>query len=551
MKAVFQKILLVASVALIAATSLKAQDRIISGTVYRDGKPAAGIMVEAHRGGSMMTSFDGKYEVEAHEKTKWLKFTYIDETKKLDDIDEKSGNVFDFAFTGEIPSQKEKGEGEGSENVVLKTAEELIRDQNKDFMNELSLFTEFYKQENFDSALPHWKTLFRKYPKSTKNIYIRGANIYEKRIENADNKEERNEYIDQLMKIYDQRIKYFNQEGYVLGRKATSWLEYKLNAPEPPEGEALKETMKKGYEWLNQSIEKQNSKTELPVFVLLMQTTRSLFKLGELPKEAVVRNYEKCNSCLDNALAESGSNEGELANDVEKVKSYIEKIFGSSGAADCEALVSIYAPQFEENKDDAEFIKNMLRRLGNANCEETPLFSQATERLYELDPSAEAAFNMARRYVEREETEKAKNYYKQAMEQETDEELLVNYYYEYAFFIFAKENALREAREYARKALEINSDHCESLMLIGDIYTAASSSFGEDEFEKSTVFWLAVDYFERARRAGQDCAVDAARKASTYRKYFPNKEEAFFRNIQEGQTYKVGGWINESTKVRF
>lgn len=88
-------------------------------------------------------------------------------------------------------------------------------------------------------------------------------------------------------------------------------------------------------------------------------------------------------------------------------------------------------------------------------------------------------------------------------------------------------------------------------MLIGDIYVAASNSFDGDDFEKASVFWLAVDYFERARRAGQDCAIDASQKVSTYRKYFPNKEEAFFRDVQEGDSYKVGGWINETTTARF
>jgi tetratricopeptide (TPR) repeat protein len=136
------------------------------------------------------------------------------------------------------------------------------------------------------------------------------------------------------------------------------------------------------------------------------------------------------------------------------------------------------------------------------------------------------------------------------MEQETDKELLAKYYYEYALFIYAKENALQEARSYARKALDIKSDYCEALMLIGDIYVAASRSFGEDDFQKSSVFWLAVDYYERAR-SNPDCAVDASKKARDFHKYFPNKEEAFFRGLQEGQTYKVEGWINENTKVRF
>ncbi|MCD6354711.1 MAG: hypothetical protein J7L95_04095, partial [Prolixibacteraceae bacterium] len=209
-----------------------------------------------------------------------------------------------------------------------------------------------------------------------------------------------------------------------------------------------------------------------------------------------------------------------------------------------------YKPQFQEKSEDIDFIKSMLRRLGKANCEESELFSQATEKLYSLEPSAEAAFNMARRYLKKDDTAKAKEYYKQAMEQETDKALLATYYYEYGLFVFIKENAFAEARNYARKTLEIDPDYCEAYMLIGDIYVAASRTFKGDNFEKSTVYWLAVDYYNKARR-NNDCAIDAAQKASNIKKYFPDKEEAFFRSMQEGQTYKVGGWINETTKVRF
>jgi tetratricopeptide (TPR) repeat protein len=544
MKAVFRISLLMASLVLAAVTSIQAQ-RVIKGTVYREGKPAAGVTVEAHRGGTMMTSFDGKYEVEASDKTKWLRFTFINESERLD-ISDKPGDVFDFAFDGKLPGSDE-GKAE-SGDVVLKSAEELIREQDRDFMNELSLYNEFYKQDNVESAMPHWRTVYNKYPKSTLNLYIHGANMYEKLIENASTPEEKSKYIDELMKLYDKRIKYFGEKGYVLGRKATVWLKYKLDNDRNLDNGNLKETLKKGYDWLNESVTERGNETELPVLVLLMQTSRSLFKLGDLPKETVVKNYDTCNSIL-NAIREN-TTEAETIKDVTDVQAYIEDIFGTSGAADCEALVSILTPQYENKKDDVEFIKAMLRRLGNANCDETQLFSEATERLYELEPSAEAAFNMARRYVKRDDVERAKNYYRQAMEQETDNELLAKYYYEYALFVYAKENALQEARSYARRALDIKSDYCEALMLIGDIYVAASRSFGEDDFEKSTVFWIAVDYFERAR-SNPDCAVDASRKANEYSRYFPNKEEAFFRSLQEGQTYKLGGWINENTRVRF
>ena len=545
MKAFFYITLVIAAFTCASLTNLQAQ-RIIKGTVYRNGKPAPGVTVEAHMGGTVMTGFEGKYEVEAGDNSKWLKFKYMNESRKLD-ISDKTGDVFDFAFDGKIPSD-ESAEGI-QDGIILKTHDELLREQDQEYMNESSLYREFYQHKYFELALPYWEKIFTKYPKSFLNLYIHGVNMYENFIKNANSSEERSKFIDELMKIYDKRIKYFNEKGYVLGRKAISYLDYKLNTDNPPEGEEMNETLKKGYVWLKESLELQGEDTELPVIVLLMQTTRSLYKLEEIPKESVVKNYDILNSTL-NIILENSEDE-EFVKKANDAKIYIEDIFGASGAADCEAVVNIYFPQFEEKNNDVDFIKSMLRRLGNADCEETKLFSKATERLYELEPSAEAAFNMARRYVKRDEIQKAKNYYQQAMEQETDKELLAKYYYEYATFIFVKENALREARSYARKALDIDPDMCKALMLIGDIYVAASRSFGEDDFEQATVFWVAVDYFERARRAGQDCAVEASQKASTYRKYFPGKEEAFFRGMQEGKTYKVGGWINETTRIRF
>ncbi len=192
----------------------------------------------------------------------------------------------------------------------------------------------------------------------------------------------------------------------------------------------------------------------------------------------------------------------------------------------------------------------MLRRLAKAGCDDSKLFFDASEKMYQLEPSAEAAFNMARMFVKQNDADKAKNYYKQAMEQETDQELLEDYYYEYALFIYAKENNNQEARNYARKTLAINPNHCKALMLIGDIYASSARSFSSDDFERATVFWVAVDYFTKAR-AGEDCLAEASKKANSYRNYFPNKETAFFQSIKEGDTYRVGGWINETTRVRF
>lgn len=545
MKALSRITLLFATIVLLAISSTMAQ-RVITGTVYMDGEPAAGVTVEAHRGSSMMTSFDGKYKVEADAKSKSLKFTYIDESKKLD-LDENSGDNIDFAFTGKLPSGDEE---DTSGDVILKTWDELVAEQNRDFLGEFSLYDQFVKQDDYLSALPHWKIMYNKYPKSTLNIYIHGSKIYDYLIENAKTDAERDKLLDDYMKMYDKRIKYFNQNGFVLGRKGTSWLEYKLDTTRqtPIEGDKRTEVMKVGYEWLNTSVDEQKNEAELPTLVLLMQTTRSLFKLGELKKETVVTNYDKCNNILSEII--KTNKDAETVKTATELQPYIENLFSTSGAADCDALVNIFTPQFKEKNNDIDFIKSLLRRLRKAKCDQSALVEQATIRLYELEPSAEAAFNMARGYLKKDDMENAKKYYQQAISQETDPLLLASYYYERAYLAFAKDNAYAEARDMARKALSLDPTLCEANMLIGDIYATASRSFNGSNLQKSAIFWVAVDYYNKARN-GEDCNVDAAEKASDYKKYFPNKEDAFMEGLQAGQKYKVEGWINETTTVRF
>ncbi len=549
MKALSRIGFLFALIVLAAINTTMAQ-RIIKGTVYMDGQPAAGVTVEAHKGSTMMTSFDGKYEVTADAKSKYIKYTLMatGESKRFD-LNEQSVDEIDFAFTGALPGTG--GEEEvASGDVVLKTAEELLNEQDKDFMNELSLYSEFYKQEDYKSAFPHWKVLYNKYPKSTSNVYIHGAKMYEWFLDNSKTDEEREKYLNEYLKLADQRIKYFGGEGFVLGRKGIAWIEY--NRAEvrktPLEGDELIKMTKIGHEYLDKSVNLQKEETELPVFLMLMQTTRALFKFNALPKETVVTNYEKCSTYLNQII--SKDTDKERVKNAQEVLAYVESVFSASGAADCEALTNIFKPQFAERGTDIEFIKSMLRQLRRAKCDESDLVEQATIKLYELEPSAEAAFNMAHEYVRKDDVENAKKYYQQAISQETDTKLLASYYYEHGLLLYIKESKYPEAREMARKALSLDPDLCDANMLIGDIYVASAKNFSGTNLEKSAVFWVAVDYYTKARR-GDDCAAEAATKAADYRKYFPNKEDAFMEGLQAGQTYKVEGWINETTTVRF
>ncbi len=541
MKPLFQKtFLLTFTLAVLVSVSAVAQ-RVIKGTVYREGKVAAGVTVEAHKSSdTYMTSFDGKYEIKANEKSKFLKFTFIDDSRKLD-IEGNSSNVIDFSFDGKMPAKG--GVSEGPAGVDLRTSQQLVQAKDRDFMNNLSMYTEFYKQKDYESAAEPWGKVYYKYPKSTLNLYIHGCKMCEQFIENTSDWEQKNAHIDTLMSIYDRRIKYFNQKGFVRGRQGIDFLKYKLDN-QNLDDDQLRSILKKGYGYLEESIKLEKEKTEAAVLVVFMQATKRLFIMGELTKDAVAGNYQTASEIINNYLKDEPDSEK-----FNTAKSVVDRLFQTSGAADCEALIGLYEPQFDEISQDVDELKKMLRILDRQDCTDSELFAKASEGLYDLDPSAEAAFNMARLFVKRDEFEKAKEYYRNAIDSEEDKELLSKYYYELGLFIFAKERNFQQSRNYARKSNE-NFPNGRAYILIGDIYAQYSKNYGESDFEHQSLYWLAVDYYQKAKRIDPDVFATANQKINTYKVYFPDKETMFFQGFQEGQSYKISSWINETTKAR-
>lgn len=541
MKRILLKTITLPAVLVILMTVSSWGQRVITGTVYREGKPAAGVTVEAHKSSeSFMTSFDGKYTINADPKTKYLKFTFIDDGRKFD-IEGKEGDVFDFSFDGIIPVKEEEME----QGAILKTQQELISEGDKTFMTNISMYDQFYRQKDYKSAMAPWRILYRTYPKSTKNIYLHGVSMFENKYEKASSWNEKNFYIDSIMIAYDRRIKFFGEKGFVRGRQGTTYIDLKLRN-ENWNDDQLKDILKKGHGYMEESLKEEGDKTEAPVLVVYLQTTSRLFKLGELPKEKVLENYEKASEIIDKYLVATPNDEKLLAS-----KEAINKIFEVSGAADCEALIKLYEPRFNEIAGNVDALKKVLRMLDKQDCTDGDLFAKASEKLYELEPSAEAAFNMGRLFMKRNEIAKGKDYYLQAIGVEKDALLLSKYYFELGTYTFATEHNYQEATNYLRKAIANDSNNAKAYLVLADVFASYSKYYGEKDIEHTSLFWLAVDYLNKAKKIDPEQASKANEKIAYYAQYFPTKEALFFEGgLQDGQAYRIGSWINETTTVR-
>jgi tetratricopeptide (TPR) repeat protein len=521
---------------LMIGVSAAMAQKAIKGTIYRDGKPAAGVEVTAHKSkDSFFTSFDGKYEISIDAKSKYLKFTFPDIEEKYD-LEGNTKDVIDF-YIGEKPAAS----SEGASGVDMRSQTELIKANDKDFKNNLSMYDQFYKQKDYNSALEPWTYIYNKYPKSSENIYIKGVRIYDGLISKAA-PADKDALFEKMMEIYDNRIKFFGKEGYNKGRKATTYLRYKLETAQTDD--ELKVIYKTGYSWLESALIKEGNKTEAAVLVQLMQATSFLFKVGEFNSDKILVNYEKCSHVIDSNLKESPDNKT-----YQIAQKAVNSIFENSGAADCEALTKLYSAKFEADPNNVDLLKKMIQMLGRENCTEGKLYADGAEKLYSLDPSAAAARAMALLFYRRKDFAKAAEYYQQAIDAETDNEAKATYLFELASLRFGQ-SSFKEARNMAKKSVSLNPNMGKSYILIGKIYAASAKSISEKEFEQRMVYCLAVDYFRKAKSVNPETAVEANTEISRYRQHFPNKENAFFEGFSNGDNYKVGGWINETTKVR-
>jgi len=81
--------------------------------------------------------------------------------------------------------------------------------------------------------------------------------------------------------------------------------------------------------------------------------------------------------------------------------------------------------------------------------------------------------------------------------------------------------------------------------------TYSSACASSDVCKAKAIYWLAVDYYNKAKSVDPSISDKANGKIASYKKYFPTKEDCFFIGVKDGDTVEVGCWIGESTKARF
>ena len=391
----------------------------------------------------------------------------------------------------------------------------------------LSLFREYYKQKNYVDALKPWRWTFNNCPKSSGNIYKNGPKIYKERIKV--DKENKAAYIDTIMMIFDQRIQYFGKEGYVLGLKG-----YELViADKKRSAEALS--------ILDKSITLDGNHADFRAVYGYMKAIVNLEKNGEKTKQDVLEAYARISEVIDYNIV----NESKVTKYFIQYAEKIENLF--TPYANCEDLVTLFSAKFDPATEDVSFLKRVTKVLEKKECTNEQLFFDASSRLYELDPSASSADKMAKMSIAKGKYSDAIEFAAKAIEMEEVENQKAIYYLGLAD-AYRNAGSFLLARNAVYSALELRSGWGEAYLNLGNIYISGAKNCGGD-FEKSTVYWVAVDAFSRAL-SDEDTKARASKSINTYSKYFPTKETCFFNGVEAGKSHTIGCWINKATTAR-
>ncbi|MBN2164727.1 MAG: tetratricopeptide repeat protein [Marinilabiliaceae bacterium] len=405
-----------------------------------------------------------------------------------------------------------------------------------------SLYFESYKNNNYKAAYPYWLQVFNECPLSSSNVYTAGAKMLRSLIEEEQDTVKKEEYYQQLMKVHDQRIKYYGKskkfpESYILGWKAIDILRFKKD--DVP-------SMIEAYEISKKSIASRGVESMEALLNIHISNSIDLYRADKITAEDVVDDYTLVADVYDSKIKAAPENE-----EIQGYVALVEKIVAESGVMSCEKMEEIFGSKFEENKENISWLKRVNRILNQQLCENDLTF-KVSENLHTLEPSSSSARGMAVKCLKSKDYNGAVNYYQEAIELEENSKTKGGFYYELGL-VYMAQTKFPEARNNFKKAAELKTNWGLPYIQIGLVYGYAAPNCGDSDFEHKCANWAAVDKFEYAKKVDPSVTEEANKHIKTFSAFFPNQEELFFNSAKignVGDSYTVGCWINEKTTIR-
>lgn len=430
----------------------------------------------------------------------------------------------------------------------------------------LSIFAEYAKVKNYKAAYQPWLELKKQCPDLNSAIYVLGERMLKSFIKSSDDTAKL-QFQKDLVNLYDEWLQYFpkskrgvSEVGKILAIKAQTMLDYKLasdseivqiyddafkNDPKSfksPKGlynyfklyfkmyksddqdVSLEEVFDK-YEELTEKFEYEMGAYTAKLDLILKKEENSTpLSSREIRNKKVYEvNMVACNTYLNNLNA------------------IIAK------ESTCENLIPLYRKNFDSFKSDSVWLNRAASRMDSKDCSDDPLFVELVEALHELNPSANSAYYLGLLNDKKGDSKLAIEYYNESIDLETDNLKKAKTLYKIALK-FKKSGQFSNSRKYANNALKYQPSLGKAYLLIANLYASSANNCGNSQFEKRSIYWLALKEAKKAASVDASVRKLANKTAASYEGRAPSKTD-IFSEAMGGKTISFNCWIGKSVTV--
>ncbi|WP_298924447.1 hypothetical protein [uncultured Allomuricauda sp.] len=442
--------------------------------------------------------------------------------------------------------------------ILMSMGLSMAQAQNPECMTNLSIYAEHAKVKNYDAAYEPWKMVYESCPDINKANFSYGEKILSHKIKNSSGAD-KDGYIQDLMSLYDNSLKFFPQKfskaGVAIDKALLSY-DNKMASNDQL------------YDMLGTAFQgdKKNFKNPKALYLYFSSLVdlhgagkkdlQEVFDVYDDVTEKVEDENKKLTAIVTKLLPKdslgtlTSKEKRQLRAATTNSKSY-GKIAGSidsklGALADCGNLIPLYQKSYEAKKGDVKWVKRAVGRMFSKDCTDDPLFSTMVELQAELDPSADVYVYLGTLKTKSGDSKGAIADFNKAVELEADSYRKSNILYKIATTV--RRSSKSQARSYALKAIDANSSNGKAYLLIANLYAGSANACGTTAFEKRAIYWKAADMARKAGRVDPSLSGRANQSAASYAAKAPTKE-MIFSAAMAGKTVTFKCWVGGSVKV--
>ncbi|PHI21001.1 hypothetical protein CEQ90_04760 [Lewinellaceae bacterium SD302] len=408
------------------------------------------------------------------------------------------------------------------------------------------IYRQMMKTKDYAEAFPRWKNVYENAPAADgkrNTVYLDGVTLYQDLATRFPDRA--NGIGDTIQLLYAQARECYPDDGFTAAMQGfDGYYKYPENT-----------THREVFDLFRESIDKDGDELEYFIINPMSSLLVEMHDTGYIDDTEARALTTILLKRLETGLAEC---QGSGCDPWQAIEAYaparLEYFETVRDFYDCQHYVDKYMPEFRDNPTDCDVIRTTGTLLRWGNCgtdspeyqEVQAAFDASCKVVYEPGPARQGYT-----CLENNDYGCAIEKFTEAANGAEDAEKKGKYFLTVAKIYYSHLKNFSQARAFARKAANARSSWGEPYLLIGRLYASSGPLCGPGRgFDSQVVVWPAIDMWNRAKSVDPSAAAEANKFIGRYAQYMPSKEDVFQRGLKEGDTFRVGCWINESTRIR-